>query len=300
LIAVPLAPPGVSSRVSDPSEGQSHLRTGGDAPLPGIPAGPSGFIDPSGYYLAAQSAQFIWWQAGASLSRADFATLSELQRVQQKAVTAPAAVQGSVVGVAATSTSGGLAGAAMLGSALYGFGRSVDVAATYVTGGVDAPTHLNRALASGLGQEAADRWETGLDLGAMALGVAGGAIHGTRGLFGGRGGGGNLIHLTDAAGEAGIMTSNSLNGRRGVFAVPAYVGSESTALKVARTGLIPAQTSNFVSVPQAATGLFRRPVPIGPYSAWKYFGGVRFSPPGSVSMSTGAFSRDRRSLGQEP
>jgi hypothetical protein len=78
--------------------------------------------------------------------------------------------------------------------------------------------------------------------------------------------GGRLIHLTDEAGEAGITATNSLRGNHGIFAVPSSVAGESTALKVARTGVMPAQTTNFVNIPEAATGLFTRPVPIGPYS----------------------------------
>lgn len=102
--------------------------------------------------------------------------------------------------------------------------------------------------------------------------------------------GGRLIHLTDEVGEAGITASNSLRGNHGIFAVPSSVAGESTALKVTRTGVMPAQTTNFVNIPEAATGLFTRPVPIGPYSAWKYFGGVRYAPSGSLNMSTGALT----------
>jgi len=68
------------------------------------------------------------------------------------------------------------------------------------------------------------------------------------------------------------------------------VSAESTALKVARTGLTPNKTTNFVNIPEAANSLFTQPVPIGPYSAWKYLGGVRYAPAGSINMSTGAFS----------
>jgi len=99
-----------------------------------------------------------------------------------------------------------------------------------------------------------------------------------------------LIHLTDDAGYAGINQSQSLIGNRGIFAVPETVASESTALKVLRTGLDPAKTQNFVKVPDSATGLFQRPLPVGPYSAWKYFGGVRYGPAGSINTATGAFS----------
>jgi hypothetical protein len=108
----------------------------------------------------------------------------------------------------------------------------------------------------------------------------GGAADGTPG----------LVHLTDEAGLAGINQSGSIVGRNGVFAVPDYVAGQSTAMKVARTGLTPSRTTQFAPVPQSAQALFQRPVPIGPYSAWKYFGGVRYAPPGSINMATGAFS----------
>ena len=110
-------------------------------------------------------------------------------------------------------------------------------------------------------------------------------------------GGKKLIHLTDAAGEAGIGASNSLRGTHGIFAVPSNVTVESTAMKVGRTGLTPDKTTNFVNIPEAANSLFTRPVPIGPYSAWKYFGGVRYAPAGSINMSTGTFSASGSLIG---
>lgn len=111
------------------------------------------------------------------------------------------------------------------------------------------------------------------------------------------GGGGKLIHLTDEAGETGILATNSLNGKHGIFAVPSKVADESTALKVLRTGLTPDKTTNFVRIPDAATSLFTRPVPIGPYSAWKYFGGVRYAPAGSLNMTSGALSTSSSLIG---
>ncbi len=108
---------------------------------------------------------------------------------------------------------------------------------------------------------------------------------------------GNLIPLTNAEGEAGILSSRKLIGNRGIFAVPESVAAESTAMKVARTGLMPGETTTFVRVPEAATGLFKQPVPVGPYSAWKYFGGVRYAPPGSINMTTGALAPGSSLLG---
>ncbi|MBI2926645.1 MAG: RHS repeat-associated core domain-containing protein, partial [Verrucomicrobia bacterium] len=110
-------------------------------------------------------------------------------------------------------------------------------------------------------------------------------------------GGPSLVHLTDNAGLAGINQSGAIVGKHGIFAVPRYVTAESTAMKVVRTGLSPLKTSEFVPIPQAAQGLFRQPMPIGPYSAWKYFGGVRYAPAGAISTATGAFTSAGSLLG---
>ncbi len=107
--------------------------------------------------------------------------------------------------------------------------------------------------------------------GTQAIGTSMGSISGGAMNFGGGMGaksGGNLIHLTDGAGKAGITASNTLRGSHGIFAVPSKVAAEGTAMKVARTGLTPDKTTHFVNIPQAANSLFTRPVPIGPSSAW--------------------------------
>ena len=72
---------------------------------------------------------------------------------------------------------------------------------------------------------------------------------------------------------AGIGASNQIIGRQGIFAVPAAVADESTLWKVLRTGIWPANTTNAIPIPEAATALFRRPIPIGSYSLWKYWEG---------------------------
>jgi hypothetical protein len=99
-----------------------------------------------------------------------------------------------------------------------------------------------------------------------------------------------LVHLSDNPGLAGINQSSRIVGKRGIFAVPEYVTAESTVMKVVRTGLSPAKTAEFVPIPKSAQRLFQQPVPIGPYSAWKYFGGVRYAPPGTISTISGAFT----------
>jgi hypothetical protein len=99
-----------------------------------------------------------------------------------------------------------------------------------------------------------------------------------------------LVHLTNAAGRVGIETSGQIVGRHGIFAVPEAVAQESTAMKVLRTGLPPSRTAQAVPIPEAATQFFRRPVPIGLYSAWKYLGGTYYAAPGTINTATGAFT----------
>jgi len=108
---------------------------------------------------------------------------------------------------------------------------------------------------------------------------------------------GRLVHLTDEAGRAGIGSSQQIIGRHGIFAVPESVAAESTAMKVVRTGLTPARTAQAVPIPDAAVPLFQRPVPIGPYSGWKYLGGVQYASPGSISTATGAFTPSATIIG---
>lgn len=105
------------------------------------------------------------------------------------------------------------------------------------------------------------------------------------------------MHLTDDAGQIGIARTGTINGSQGIFAVPAHVAHESTALKVLRTGLTPGKTKNAIPIPNVALELFRRPVPIGPYSGWKFFGGVRYAPAGSINTNTGALSKTSTLVG---
>jgi RHS repeat-associated protein len=114
------------------------------------------------------------------------------------------------------------------------------------------------------------------------------------GLVAAAGRGGNaprLFHLTNGAGKAAIEESCQIAGRRGIFAVPQAVASAGTAMKVFRTGLVPSKVAHAVPIPPTATGLFRRPIPLGPYSAWKYFGGNYYAPPGVINTVTGGFTR---------
>ncbi len=107
----------------------------------------------------------------------------------------------------------------------------------------------------------------------------------------------NLVHLTDAVGEAGINSEKLLKGKHGIFAVPAKVASEGWKKKVGRTGLKRSKTEKVVEIPEATLSNFRRPIPIGLYSGWKYLGNVRYAPSGSINLKTGAFTRSASLLG---
>ncbi len=105
------------------------------------------------------------------------------------------------------------------------------------------------------------------------------------------GGEGGLVHFTSEAGEAGIKSSGELIGKHGVFALPESAASRSPITHAMLTGLSPAKTARIVQIPGPAVGSFQRVIPIGIYSAMKIAGGVRFTAPGIISMSTGAFTQ---------
>ncbi|WP_437608249.1 RHS repeat-associated core domain-containing protein [Sorangium sp. So ce834] len=102
---------------------------------------------------------------------------------------------------------------------------------------------------------------------------------------------GGLIHFTSEAGEAGIKSSGELIGKHGVFALPESAASRSPVTHALLTGLSPAKTARVVQIPGSAAGAFQRVFPIGIYSAMKAAGGVRFTAPGVISMTTGAFTQ---------
>jgi RHS repeat-associated protein len=100
-----------------------------------------------------------------------------------------------------------------------------------------------------------------------------------------------LIHFTNAAGETGITASDQLIGQNGIFALPGTAAQRSTAMHYVLTGLPPAKTTNVVQIPAGAAPAFQRVIPIGPYSALKAAGGVRFTAPGVIDMTTGEFTQ---------
>jgi hypothetical protein len=93
-----------------------------------------------------------------------------------------------------------------------------------------------------------------------------------------------------------------LRGRHGIFALEREVAERAgTVERVLRTGLSPENVEVLVPIPEAASGLFRRPWAIGPYSAWKRFGGTYFAEPGTIALApegiVGAFAPSSTILG---
>src|SRR5690606_3812381 len=99
-----------------------------------------------------------------------------------------------------------------------------------------------------------------------------------------------LVHFTSEASYSEIMKSGQLIGNKGIFAAPEWVGGLSTKWRALLTGLPPWKLAKIVQIPEESLGLFRRPLPIGPYSAIKYFSGVRYAPSGVLNLGTGAFT----------
>lgn len=99
-----------------------------------------------------------------------------------------------------------------------------------------------------------------------------------------------LVHLTSEEGYAGITSSGTLRGSQGIYAVPAHVAQESTALRVARTLLRPGHTRQAIPIPQRALPVFSRPLPVGPVSAYQRLMGVYRAPAGVIDLASGQFT----------
>lgn len=105
-------------------------------------------------------------------------------------------------------------------------------------------------------------------------------------------GAGGLIHFTSSANAVKIGESGLLLGRSsGVFALRESAAGRGWFRHAALTGIAGKSTQTFVSVPEAAAGAFQQVLPVGPYTALKWMGGVRFTAPGVIDMSTGAFTQ---------
>jgi hypothetical protein len=99
-----------------------------------------------------------------------------------------------------------------------------------------------------------------------------------------------LVHLTNARGATGIQGSGVLRGSGGIYALPAGAANQSAAMRVLRTLLRPSQTARSVAVPTNASGIFTRPTPIGPLSAYQRLMGVYRAPAGQINLLTGQFT----------
>ena len=106
-----------------------------------------------------------------------------------------------------------------------------------------------------------------------------------------------LIHLTDDTGQLMIHITREIQGKSGIFALPANAASQSRIMRMLRSGISYERTGKFVPIPHAANPLFSRPIPIGPWSGLQYIRGVRIAPPGCINVGTGAFTPTKTLLG---
>jgi hypothetical protein len=97
----------------------------------------------------------------------------------------------------------------------------------------------------------------------------------------------NLVHMTDVESALEIESSNKINGRYGIFAVPDYYRNHTVFLRVIGTGLSPEKTARFIAIPDKAVTYFRKPLPIGVYTLWKWLGDVFVTDAGSIALHTG-------------
>jgi hypothetical protein len=109
-----------------------------------------------------------------------------------------------------------------------------------------------------------------------------------------------LVHLTNAEGEAAIRATQTLGlGRSTVYAGPEALAQAHGWRILARTGLLPSQATEAILLPRAANASFLVVSPIGPFSAWQRMSGAVFSAgAGSFNLTTGAFTRSGAAVNQ--
>jgi RHS repeat-associated protein len=102
-----------------------------------------------------------------------------------------------------------------------------------------------------------------------------------------------LVHLSSVEGANAIKASQTLGtGTSTVYAGPASLADASTAGRVVRTGLAPANATTAVTIPNAAAEVFRVPAVVGPVTAWQRISGTVYTAgAGTVDLTTGAFAR---------
>ena len=102
-----------------------------------------------------------------------------------------------------------------------------------------------------------------------------------------------LVHRTTEAAAQAIRSGNTL-GRGGttLYAGPPSLAQASGLGITLRTGLLPSQATSVLTLPEAATGAFRVPGVIGPFTTWQRLSGTVYSAgAGTINMTTGAFTR---------
>lgn len=99
---------------------------------------------------------------------------------------------------------------------------------------------------------------------------------------------GELVHLTTPAAAEAIEQSGQLGGRWGLFALEAERVPSSSLGRMAAT-LVPGTLSAEVRIGSEAAQVFGRPPLFGLFSGARRLAGVRSTPLGSLSLTTGEF-----------
>ncbi|MCG8053472.1 MAG: hypothetical protein JAZ15_19940, partial [Candidatus Thiodiazotropha endolucinida] len=108
-----------------------------------------------------------------------------------------------------------------------------------------------------------------------------------------------LVHLTSP--EIIPKLSSQLGkGGSTVYAATESISQYSMPIRFLRTGIGSVEKLKGVKeIPTYASGAFRKPVVIGPFSTWQRASGARFTPgAGFVNLKTGRFVRKGPSLNQ--
>ena len=186
----------------------------------------------------------------------------------------------------------------------YQEGRNKDMAAVFAKNLAGGSLEQRERLAiANAGKEAADAELTaarrayfwaGVDLALLALelvlavATCGASIPAT-----------GLVHLTSNAGMIGIRASRAIKAGSGIFAVTRSAARLSTIGRIGRTWMPAYKVARAIHIPNAATGLFRRPMILGPVSALRRALGVHYARATSLNYITGASTPLRSVIGPE-
>lgn len=98
-----------------------------------------------------------------------------------------------------------------------------------------------------------------------------------------------LVHLTDSVSAGLIRDSGKLIGNS--YAGPASNATQSTLVKVLRTGISPNKTTEAITISGEATKAFSKVVPTGPLTGLQRMLGHQYTAKGTLDLTTGAFTR---------